>query len=196
MRRGREGAGGVAGCEVGGAGLGEVKRGGRGRAGGREVGGGESKAQEHRRRAWPPESPLKMHMEAVASTASEYKHQLHAALARHRPQSSVRSWLWQPTSVEAHELHASGHQEVIPLLRSISSMCESASSSPPHAPSPSQKHCRLTEHQSMLQALHSSHVLLAPPSRAIHPADMYGGGDLGGGMAGGGGGLVVGSGGL
>lgn len=95
-----------------------------------------------------------------------------------------------------HELHASGHQAAIPLLRSISVMCVSASSSPPHEWSPPQKHCSVTEHQSRPHLSHSSQTLLAPPSRALHPADMYGGGDSGGGVAGGGGGLVVGVGGL
>ena len=107
--RGGEGAGGVAEYEVGGGGL-RTPEGLEG--GGRRWVGGVLVWHRH---TWPPIAPLKMHMEAVAATASLYTHQLHADLSRHALQSSLR--LWQPSILSAHVLHASGHHSSISLLR-------------------------------------------------------------------------------
>jgi hypothetical protein len=76
---------------------------------------GHSVRMSKQRLVWPPIAPLKMHMEAVAATASLYTHQLHADLSRHALQSSLR--LWQPSILSAHVLHASGHHSSISLLR-------------------------------------------------------------------------------
>ena len=108
--RGGEGAGGWRNVRWVGAGFGRLK-GWRGEGGGGWVGG----VLVWHRRTWPPIAPLKMHMEAVAATASLYTHQLHADLSRHALQSSLR--LWQPSIFSAHVLHASGHHSSISLLR-------------------------------------------------------------------------------